>query len=154
MSPTLGTPPDTPRPVELELSYRSAGALVTAYTASVSKGGVVFMSDQAVPVGSRFEFRLKVENDPNPVSLVGLVVRSKPVGDRHQVAVQYSPTNSSRQALSRLLARMQTDAPQVRQEPRVPVYLVARDVLLATRIHVVENLSHGGMGVSLTRGAE
>ena len=157
MSSTSGSPLDARQPVALELSYRTANALVTAYTASVSKGGVVFMSEQAVPVGSRFEFHLKVDGDDDPVSLLGLVVRSSRVGDRHQVAVQYSPTHSSRLALGRLLARMRVDTPvtpPVRQEPRIPVNLIARDALLATRVHVIENLSHGGMGVSLNRASE
>lgn len=150
------TPRDATPPVQLELSYQSADALVTAYTASVSKGGFVFMSDKALAVGRRFEFHLKVEDEPQPVTLMGLVVRSKVVGKQHQVAVQYLPAESSRLALGRLLARMRVKplSSLVRQEPRIPVNLIARDALLPTRTLVIENLSHGGMGVSLTRGAE
>lgn len=153
MPSTADASPGVDPPVQLELSYRSPDALVTAYTASVSKGGFVFLSDRALAVGRRFEFRLKVEDEPTPVSLLGLVVRSKAVGAKHQVAVQYLPEQSSRRALGVLLARMQvteSEAP-VRQEPRIPVNLIARDALLPTRTFLVENLSHGGMGVSLTQ---
>lgn len=143
-------------PVQLEVSYRSTNALVTAYTASLSKGGFVFLSDKPLVAGARFDFHLRVDNDPNPVTLLGLVVRSTAVGARHQVAVQYLPTPSSRAPLGRLLGQLHANLSSsvVRVEPRIPVNLIARDVLLITRTFVIENLSHGGMGVSLTRGSE
>jgi hypothetical protein len=43
---------------------------------------------------------------------------------------------------------------QVREEARIPVNLIARDVLLVLRTFVIENLSHGGMGVSFAHLAE
>ncbi len=114
------------------------------------------MTDKPLVQGTRFDFRLRVEKSPEPVTLLGLVVRSKPRGEQYEVAVQYLPTPLSRASLGRLLGEMHANlspAP-VRIEPRIPVNLIARDALLATRTYVVENLSHTGMGVSFARGSE
>jgi uncharacterized protein (TIGR02266 family) len=50
-------------PLALEISYRSAGTFLVAYTTNLSKGGVFIETDDLVPVGTEIVLRLGVPGE-------------------------------------------------------------------------------------------
>jgi type IV pilus assembly protein PilZ len=67
-------------PIELRVDYRKLNAFFADYTKNISKGGTFIKTRKALPVGTRFLFRLAVPGRADPFELSGEVVHASPQG--------------------------------------------------------------------------
>ncbi|MBK9518019.1 MAG: TIGR02266 family protein [Anaeromyxobacter sp.] len=68
-------------PIELKVEYKKLNSFFADYTRNISKGGTFIKTRKALPVGTRFVFRLEVPGRDHPFELSGEVVRSQPGDD-------------------------------------------------------------------------
>lgn len=62
-------------PIELRVEYSRLNAFFADYTKNISKGGTFIRTQQPLPPGTEFVFRLLLPTVSEPISLRGQVVR-------------------------------------------------------------------------------
>lgn len=138
-------------PIRLRVTYKSARALLSEYTTSLSRGGCTIKSKTAVETDRSFIFELTAEGMERKVlEIEGRVVHctQRPDGD-YSVGIEYQPLSSPRRiATSRFLDQVFAEHLAKRGSARVPVNLVAEDAVDRSR-YLVRDLSRGGMGLRL-----
>ncbi len=67
-------------PIELRVDYRKLNAFFADYTKNISKGGTFIKTGKALPVGTRFLFRLSLPGREEPLELAGEVIHARPQG--------------------------------------------------------------------------
>ncbi len=141
------------RPIRLKVVFRSARALVTEYTTSVSKGGCRIACRQPLAVGTRFVFEMYANRAEQPVEVLGEVMWCRPSAEpgMHDIGIRYLPSDRNHAALERMLDAIFAEHhyERARLHPRVPVNLIAQDAVNPERRHLVRDLSRGGMGLRL-----
>jgi hypothetical protein len=141
--------------IRLRVAYGSAQALLTEYTASLSRGGCMLTARRPVEVGAVFRLEMVCTDGLStefvtPVVVEGEVVRVRPIYGAYlsyELAVRYRTTGAERPALESLLSRLRVDAgyAEVREHPRVPVNLLAEGSQGDGRRYFVRDVSRGGM---------
>ena len=63
-------------PIELKVDYRKLNSFFADYTKNISKGGTFIKTRKALPVGTRFLFRLSVPGRAQPFELSGEVIHA------------------------------------------------------------------------------
>jgi type IV pilus assembly protein PilZ len=76
-------------PIELRVEYRRLNGFFADYTRNISKGGTFIKTDRALPLGTRFLFRLVVPGRPEPFELTGVVVHAGGVGEVAGVGIRF-----------------------------------------------------------------
>jgi uncharacterized protein (TIGR02266 family) len=71
------------------VDFQHAGEDRFAYTRDLSSGGVYLRSQQVVPEETQLELSLRLEDDGEPVSVQGGVVRTSPRGDQKGFGVRF-----------------------------------------------------------------
>jgi hypothetical protein len=141
------------QPIRLKVVYKSAQALVTEYTSSVSKGGCQLRAKRRLEVGTRFVFEMHARSAAEPLEVHGQVVRCDPAPEDgwYEIGIAYSPGTRRQPALGKILERIFTDHQHeaARRHPRVPVNLVVRDEQAPARRYLLRDLSRGGAGLRL-----
>ena len=61
-------------PIELKVEYKKMNTFFSDYTKNISKGGTFIKTEQPLPVGTEFLFRLVIPRLEKPVELLGKVV--------------------------------------------------------------------------------
>jgi CheY-specific phosphatase CheX len=152
---SAGQTSSAPAVIRLRVVYRTAEALVTEYTACLTRGGCLLAAHKSVDVGSVFVFEMTcADTSPGMVGAVevqGEVVRVRPIYGAtltYELAVQYRTTGAERPALNAMLAKIEVARGYtvVREFPRIPVNLPAEDSRDGGR-YVVRDISRGGMCV-------
>jgi type IV pilus assembly protein PilZ len=64
-------------PIELKVEYKKLNSFFADYTRNISKGGTFIKTKRALPVGTRFVFRLEVPGRDLPFELNGDVVHAE-----------------------------------------------------------------------------
>lgn len=66
-------------PIELRVDYKRLNTFFADYTKNISKGGTFIRTEKALPVGTRFLFRLYVPGRDSPFELSGEVIHADAV---------------------------------------------------------------------------
>ena len=66
-------------PIELRVDYKRLNTFFADYTKNISKGGTFIKTSKALPVGTRFLFRLFVPGCEEPFELSGEVIHGEAV---------------------------------------------------------------------------
>jgi len=76
-------------PIELRVDYRKLNSFFADYTKNISKGGTFIRTRKALPVGTRFIFRLAVPGREAPIDLSGEVVHAEPQGEHAGMGIRF-----------------------------------------------------------------
>jgi type IV pilus assembly protein PilZ len=76
-------------PIELEVRYQRLNSFFADYTRNVSKGGLFVKTERALPVGTRFLFRLALPGGAGALELSGEVVHADPQGDAPGMGLRF-----------------------------------------------------------------
>jgi type IV pilus assembly protein PilZ len=76
-------------PIELKVDYKKLNSFFADYTKNISKGGTFIKTKKALPIGTRFLFRLTVPGRDAPFELNGEVVHSTPSGDDPGMGIKF-----------------------------------------------------------------
>lgn len=140
------------QPIRLRVTYKTARALLTEYTTSVSRGGCTIKSRAALETGATFIFELTAEGmERRCLEIEGKVVHATPRPDgEFDLGIQYLALSSPRRvAMTRFLDHVFAEQLAKRNHARVPVNILADDADDETR-YLIRDLSRGGMGVRLS----
>ena len=58
-------------PIELKVDYKKLNSFFADFTKNISKGGTFIKTKKALPIGTRFLFRLSVPAREEPFQLLG-----------------------------------------------------------------------------------
>ncbi|WP_242346775.1 TIGR02266 family protein [Anaeromyxobacter terrae] len=76
-------------PIELKVDYKKLNSFFADYTKNISKGGTFIKTRKALPVGTRFLFRLTIPGRPAPFELSGEVVHAATGGDAPGMGIRF-----------------------------------------------------------------
>jgi type IV pilus assembly protein PilZ len=76
-------------PIELKVDYKKLNSFFADYTKNISNGGTFIRTKKALPVGTRFVFRLTVPGRPAPFELNGEVVQASATGDEPGMKIRF-----------------------------------------------------------------
>ena len=76
-------------PIELKVDYKKLNSFFADYTKNISNGGTFIRTKKALPVGTRFVFRLTVPGRPAPFELNGEVVQASASGDEPGMKIRF-----------------------------------------------------------------
>jgi type IV pilus assembly protein PilZ len=76
-------------PIELKVDYKKLNSFFADYTKNISKGGTFIKTKKALPIGTRFLFRLTVPGRPRPFELNGEVVHAAAAGDEPGMGIRF-----------------------------------------------------------------
>ena len=76
-------------PIELKVDYRRLNSFFADYTKNISKGGTFIKTRKALPVGTRFLFRLSVPGRAEPFALNGEVIHARPQGEESGMGIRF-----------------------------------------------------------------
>ena len=76
-------------PIELKVDYRRLNSFFADYTKNISKGGTFIKTRKALPVGTRFLFRLTVPGRETAFELNGEVVHATPQGEEAGMGIRF-----------------------------------------------------------------
>ena len=76
-------------PIELKVDYKKLNSFFADYTRNISKGGTFIKTRKALPVGTRFLFRLTVPGRPAPFELAGEVVHAAAGGEEPGMGIRF-----------------------------------------------------------------
>jgi type IV pilus assembly protein PilZ len=76
-------------PIELKVDYKKLNSFFADYTRNISKGGTFIKTRKALPVGTRFLFRLTVPGRPAPFELAGEVIHATSSGDEPGMGIRF-----------------------------------------------------------------
>lgn len=76
-------------PIELKVDYKKLNSFFADYTRNISKGGTFIKTRKALPVGTRFLFRLTIPGRPQPFELNGEVVHATATGDQPGMGIRF-----------------------------------------------------------------
>ncbi len=76
-------------PIELKVDYRRLNSFFADYTKNISKGGTFIKTRKALPVGTRFLFRLSVPGREAPFELSGEVIHATPQGEEAGMGIRF-----------------------------------------------------------------
>jgi type IV pilus assembly protein PilZ len=76
-------------PIELRVDYRRLNSFFADYTKNISKGGTFIRTRKALPVGTRFLFRLAVPGRAEAIDLSGEVVHVEPSGEHAGMGIRF-----------------------------------------------------------------
>ncbi len=81
---------DQPRaPIELKVDYKKLNSFFADYTRNISKGGTFIKTRKALPIGTRFLFRLTIPGRPQPFELNGEVVHATATGEQPGMGIRF-----------------------------------------------------------------
>lgn len=63
-------------PIELKVEYKRLNRFFADYTRNISKGGTFIATPRPLPLGTQFVFRLALPGQPEPIELLGEVMRA------------------------------------------------------------------------------
>jgi type IV pilus assembly protein PilZ len=76
-------------PIELKVEYKRLNSFFSDYTRNISKGGTFIGTKRALPVGTRFLFRLVVPGQNDPFELHGEVVHAADAGEAPGMGIRF-----------------------------------------------------------------
>jgi type IV pilus assembly protein PilZ len=76
-------------PIELKVDYKKLNSFFADYTKNISKGGTFIKTRKALPVGTRFLFRLTVPGRSAPFELAGEVVHAAAGGEEPGMGIRF-----------------------------------------------------------------
>jgi type IV pilus assembly protein PilZ len=76
-------------PIELRVDYKKLNSFFADYTKNISKGGTFIKTKKALPIGTRFLFRLTVPGRPKAFELNGEVVHASASGDEPGMGIRF-----------------------------------------------------------------
>ena len=76
-------------PIELRVDYKKLNSFFADYTKNISKGGTFIKTKKALPLGTRFLFRLTVPGREKPFELSGEVVHATASGDEPGMGIRF-----------------------------------------------------------------
>jgi type IV pilus assembly protein PilZ len=76
-------------PIELKVDYKKLNSFFADYTKNISKGGTFIKTKKALPIGTKFLFRLTVPGRDAPFELNGEVVHSTPSGEDPGMGIRF-----------------------------------------------------------------
>ncbi|WP_242361814.1 TIGR02266 family protein [Anaeromyxobacter sp. SG17] len=76
-------------PIELKVDYKKLNSFFADYTKNISKGGTFIKTRKALPVGTRFLFRLTIPGRPATFELSGEVVHAATGGDAPGMGIRF-----------------------------------------------------------------
>lgn len=98
-------------PIELKVDYRRLNSFFADYTRNISKGGTFIKTRKALPVGTRFLFRLSVPGREEPFVLSGEVVHAYPQGGESGMGIRFVWTSDEeRSRFERLVEQLMTES--------------------------------------------
>jgi len=98
-------------PIELKVDYRRLNSFFADYTKNISKGGTFIKTRKALPVGTRFLFRLSVPGREQPFELSGEVIHAIPQGEESGMGIRFVwATDEERAAFERLVEQLMTES--------------------------------------------
>ncbi|MBI5071014.1 MAG: TIGR02266 family protein [Deltaproteobacteria bacterium] len=96
-------------PIELKVDYRRLNSFFADYTKNISKGGTFIKTRKALPVGTRFLFRLSVPGREAPFELNGEVMHAAPQGEEAGMGIRFVwATADERAAFEGLVEELMT----------------------------------------------
>ncbi len=76
-------------PIDLKVDYKKLNSFFADYTKNISKGGTFIKTKRALPVGTRFLFRLTVPGRDRPFELNGEVVHANAAGEEPGMGIKF-----------------------------------------------------------------
>ena len=76
-------------PIELKVDYKKLNSFFADFTKNISKGGTFIKTKKALPIGTRFLFRLAVPNRDAPFQLLGEVVHAEVRGEEPGMGIRF-----------------------------------------------------------------
>jgi type IV pilus assembly protein PilZ len=76
-------------PIELRVDYKRLNTFFADYTKNISKGGTFIKTTKALPVGTRFLFRLFVPGRDGPFELSGEVIHGASVEQDQGMGIRF-----------------------------------------------------------------
>jgi type IV pilus assembly protein PilZ len=85
-------------PIELRVDYKRLNTFFADYTKNISKGGTFIKTTKALPVGTRFLFRLFVPGRDAPFELSGEVIHGDAVDQTSGMGIRFVWADASARA--------------------------------------------------------
>jgi type IV pilus assembly protein PilZ len=79
----------TRAPIELKVDYKKLNSFFADFTKNISKGGTFIKTKKALPIGTRFLFRLSVPSREAPFQLLGEVVHAETRGEEPGMGIRF-----------------------------------------------------------------
>jgi type IV pilus assembly protein PilZ len=76
-------------PIELKVDYKKLNSFFADYTKNISKGGTFIKTKKALPIGTRFLFRLTVPGRAKAFELNGEVVHANASGEEPGMGIRF-----------------------------------------------------------------
>jgi len=76
-------------PIELKVDYKKLNSFFADYTRNISKGGTFIKTRKALPIGTRFLFRLTIPGRAQPFELNGEVVHASAAGEQPGMGIRF-----------------------------------------------------------------
>jgi type IV pilus assembly protein PilZ len=76
-------------PIELKVDYKKLNSFFADFTKNISKGGTFIKTKKALPIGTRFLFRLSVPLREAPFQLLGEVVHAETGGEEPGMGIRF-----------------------------------------------------------------
>ena len=76
-------------PIELKVDYKKLNSFFADFTKNISKGGTFIKTKKALPIGTRFLFRLSVPSRETPFQLLGEVVHAEAGGEEPGMGIRF-----------------------------------------------------------------
>ena len=94
-------------PIELRVDYRKLNSFFADYTRNISKGGTFIKTSKALPVGTRFLFKLSVPGRAEPFGLSGEVIHARAEGEEAGMGIRFVwAAEDERHAFARLVEEL------------------------------------------------
>jgi type IV pilus assembly protein PilZ len=105
-------------PIELKVDYRKLNSFFADYTKNISKGGTFIKTRKALPVGTRFLFRLTVPGRDDPFELAGEVIHAADEAAEAGMGIRFVwSDDEARRRFEQLVERLMAESlgPEVAQ---------------------------------------
>jgi type IV pilus assembly protein PilZ len=98
-------------PIELRVDYRRLNSFFADYTKNISKGGTFIKTARALPVGTRFRFRLSVPVREQPFEIAGEVVHADAGGENAGMGIRFVwGSDEERQGFEHLVEQLMAES--------------------------------------------
>jgi Tfp pilus assembly protein PilZ len=137
-----------PKPVRLRVAYRQPERLLSEYTKSAGRGGVLIETKKSLPVGTKFVFEMHCEGMKEVVELEGAVVAiTAKNAERHILHIRYDVLDARLGIDATLQMIFQGNRiDRKRNHARIPLVVRAVDERPNAIALRVRDISVGGIG--------
>jgi type IV pilus assembly protein PilZ len=98
-------------PIELRVDYKRLNTFFADYTKNISKGGTFIKTSKALPVGTRFLFRLFVPGREAPFELSGEVIHGEEVEMAQGMGIRFVWADpAARTSFEQVVERLMVEA--------------------------------------------